>query len=98
MTDETMTANEHEEHVHPPYLKVFSILAALTMIELFIPPIIGDVTWLAVTLLVLIAIWKMKLIMGYFMHLAFDARILLLVAGTPAILASIMVIAFMMEY
>ena len=98
MTDETKTSDEHEEHVHPPYMKVFSILAALTMIELFIPPIIGDVTWLAVTLLVLIAIWKMKLIMGYFMHLAFDARILLLVAGTPAILASIMVIAFMMEY
>lgn len=98
MTDETMSHDEHEEHVHPPYLKVFAILAALTLIELFIPPTIGDVTWLAVSLLVIIAIWKMKLIMGYFMHLAFDARILLIVAGTPALLASIMVIALLMEY
>lgn len=98
MTDETMTSGEHEEHVHPPYMKVFSILAALTLIELFIPPTIGDVTWLSVSLLILIAVWKMKLIMGCFMHLAYDARILLIVAVTPAVLASIMVIAFMMEY
>ena len=69
MTDETMSSGEHEEHVHPPYMKVFSILAALTLIELFIPPTIGDVTWLSVSLLILIAAWKMKLIMGYFMHL-----------------------------
>ena len=98
MTDENLTHDEHEAHVHPPYIKVFFVLASLTLVELFIPPLIGETVWLAVTLLVLIAIWKMVLIMGQFMHLKYDARILLLVAGTTAVLASIMVIAFLMEY
>lgn len=98
MTDETMNHDEHEAHVHPPYMKVFAILATLTLIELFIPPLIGETVWLAVSLLVIIAIWKMVLIMGQFMHLKYDARILLLIAGTPAVLASIMVIAFLIEY
>ncbi len=98
MTEEAATHEEHDEHIHPPYMKVFMILASLTLIELFIPPYIGEVTWLAVPLLIIIAIWKMKLIMGTFMHLAFDARILLVVVGTPAVLASIMVLAFLMDY
>ncbi len=98
MTEEIASHEEHHEHVHPPYMKVFFVLAALTLVELFIPDLIGEVTWLSVSLLVIIAIWKMKLIMGTFMHLAFDARILLAIAVTPAVLASIMVLALLMEY
>jgi caa(3)-type oxidase subunit IV len=96
MTD--MTHEEHEAHVHPPYMKVFAVLAALTLIELVVPTLIGGVVWLAVLVLVAIAIWKMKLIMGHFMHLQYDARILVVIAAAPAVLALILVSAFLMEY
>ncbi|MAE66813.1 MAG: hypothetical protein CMJ18_21350 [Phycisphaeraceae bacterium] len=98
MTDQAMTHDEHEAHVHPPYMRVFAMLATLTLIELFIPPLIGDTLWLSATLLILIAIWKMKLITGYFMHLAFDARILLVIAAVPVMLASILVSVCLMEW
>jgi len=97
MTEEA-THDEGVPHVHPPYVKVFLILASLTLIELFIPDLIGETLWLSATLLILIAIWKMKLILGCFMHLAYDARILLFIAGVPLILASILVTAVLLEW
>ena len=93
MSDETTT---HEHH-HPPYMKIFGILAALTIVELLIPPLV-HVQWIALTLLIAIALWKMKLIMGYFMHLNYDARVLLAIAAVPAIFGTVLVLALLMDF
>lgn len=87
----------HEHHHHPPYMKVFGVLALLTFIELLIPPFI-HVTWIAATSLIVIAIWKMKLILGCFMHLNYDARVLLAIAAVPAIFGTVLALALLMEF
>src|SRR5262245_13188875 len=95
------TASEHvaaEAHaVHPPYIKVFTILAALTLVELIIPSMFKAKPGIGVTLLIAIAIWKITLIIRYFMHLKFDARLLALIASTPATLASVMAIGLLSD-
>jgi caa(3)-type oxidase subunit IV len=97
MSDHPLTHEEAHEHHHPPYMKIFGILATLTLIELFIPPLI-HVGWIAITSLILIAIWKMKLILGYFMHLNYYARVLLAIAAVPASLAFVLVLSLLMEF
>lgn len=97
MSDHSITHDEAGEHHHPPYIKIFIILASLTLIELFIPPLV-KVGWVAITSLVIIAIWKMKLILGYFMHLNYDARVLVAIAAVPAIFGSVLALALLMEY
>lgn len=86
-----------EAHTHPPYMKIFAILVALTIVEVLIPFTLHANRGLAATLLIVISVVKILFIARYFMHLKFDARILGLVACAPLVCASIMSIALLWD-
>ena len=101
MSDHAPTANAHshgEAHTHPPYLKIFGILALLTLVELVIPLLFHDAKGIGLTILIAIAIWKIWLIIRFFMHLKFDARILGMVASAPALFGSILAIGLLLDF
>jgi cytochrome c oxidase subunit 4 len=83
---------------HPPYMRIFYWLAGLTAVEIALPFVLHASKAILVTLLILIAIWKMLLILRFFMHLKFDALVLSIVAATPAILASILAIGLLLDF
>jgi caa(3)-type oxidase subunit IV len=89
---------EGEYHAHPPYTKIFIWLAALTIVELVVPFVLASQMGIAVGILIAIAIWKILLIIRYFMHLKYDARLLGFIASTPAMLASILAIGLLLDY
>ncbi len=92
-------AEGHGGHAHhPPYMKIFAWLSALTIIEIFVPFVFHANKAIAITILVAIAIWKMNLILRYFMHLKFDALVLGLIAATPGLLALIMASGLLMDW
>ncbi|MSR75630.1 MAG: hypothetical protein EXS14_09215 [Planctomycetes bacterium] len=77
-------------HAHPPYLKVFALLVALTVVEVVVPFVLTGSRGIAATLLIVISVVKILFIARYFMHLKFDAKILGLVACAPLVCASIL--------
>ena len=92
--EEAVAEIEHE--AHPPYGKVFLILVALTAIEVALPLTVErDIAWIP---MVFIAIWKICLIGGYFMHLKFDQRLLMLISIVPVFFGSILAFGLLMEY
>lgn len=84
-------------HKHPPYMKIFYQLAFLTLVELVIPLMFKAKPGIGVGILIAIAVVKILLIIRYFMHLKFDARLLGLIAATPAVLASIMALGLLLD-
>lgn len=62
--------DEHGEHQHVDYMKVFYGLCVLTLIELAVPPIFGKGYSIPLILLMSLAIAKAWLVMMYFMHLS----------------------------
>jgi len=87
---------DQEEHWHPPYWQIFGILLALTAVEMglaFFP-----LRSLGIALMVVVAIAKILYIARYFMHLKFDARILLLVACSPLVFASFMIFYLLLDF
>ena len=85
------------EHKHPPYIAIFFVLAALTVVELgvaFLP-------WPKLTiilLLLLLAVWKAVLVALYYMHLRFEPTRLRVLAVAPLPLAVILVVAVIQEF
>lgn len=98
MTDHAHEGGEAAHAHHPPYMKIFMVLSALTLVELVIPPMFQANPGIGVAILIGIAIWKIILIIRYFMHLKFDARMLGMIACTPAVLASIMALGLLLDY
>lgn len=92
------TTHAAEGHTHPPYMKVFWILATLTIVELVVPFLFTAQPSIGLTILIVIAVWKILYIGRYFMHLKFDNRVLGMIACTPAVLASIMALGLLMDY
>lgn len=89
-------------HQHPPYMRIFYILLALTVIEVgttgVINPYIGLPASLAIPrpysivwLLALSAI-KAGLVAAYYMHLKYDKRLYSLVIGGPLAFAAVFVL------
>ena len=82
---------------HPPYIGIFFVLAALTIVELgvaFLP-------WPKLTLillLLLLAVWKAVLVALYYMHLRFEPNRLRILAIAPLPLAVILVVAVIQEF
>ena len=85
-----------EEHWHPPYWTVFIILLVLTAIEMGLA--FFSVKWIAVTLMIFIAIVKILAIARYFMHLKFDAKILGVIACAPLFFASPMAFYLLLDF
>ena len=82
---------------HPPYIGIWVMLAALTMVEL----LAFRLPWpkrLIIALLVGLAIWKALLVALYYMHLRFETYRLRILAIAPLPLAVILVTAVITEY
>ena len=93
---ESPGTTEHEEHWHPPYWRVFVILLVLTAIEMLLA--FFPVRWIAISLMVIIAIAKILYIGRYFMHLKFDQKFLGAIACAPLLFASPMVFYLLLDF
>ena len=90
----------HEDHM-PVYWRTIVTLTVLTAVE-FGVAIFGMQTgdaavrprlWvLGVVVLVALAAWKAVLVARFFMHLRYDPKILALIAATPVVLATPLVL------
>lgn len=70
-----------------PYLKVFILLGLFTLIEVFVATSpLAKIT--QVIFLMALAVSKALLVAMYYMHLRYDDRRLILIAASPLILAS----------
>jgi len=89
------TASDHGEHEHPgerTYIKVAVILAAITVVEVAI--YYFDLPHsLLVTLLLVLSAVKFAIVVGYFMHLKFDDRRLLLIFAGGLLLGGVILLA-----
>jgi cytochrome c oxidase subunit 4 len=86
-------AQELEVESHAPYMKVWAILAVLTLIEYFYAMIFKDHFPLLVTGLVCLALVKAGMVGWYFMHLKFERKwvyILIIPACVMAIFLTLM--------
>ena len=78
-------------HKHPNYMAIFWWLAILTVIEIgvvFLP--FGKI--INGTLLCGLAVGKAAMVAMYFMHLKFETRTLGLIAITPLVIATLLVV------
>lgn len=87
----------HAEHAHPPYIMVWAGLFILTIIEVLIAQVTFLPKFWIIVGLVLLATWKALLVALYFMHLKFEPRRLWLLAAAPLPLATILVLAVLIE-
>lgn len=79
------------------YLKIFAALFVLTIIEVAIAQV-GIPYTMLVILLVALALVKAGLVAVYFMHLKYEARFLSIIAYTPLVVASILILLVSMEW
>jgi cytochrome c oxidase subunit 4 len=86
-------AQELEAESHAPYLRVWAILAVLTLIEYFYAMIFKDRFSILVSGLVCLALIKAGMVGWYFMHLKFEKKwvyILIIPACVMAIFLTLM--------
>jgi cytochrome c oxidase subunit 4 len=89
----TEVAEELEAESHAPYLKVWAILAVLTLIEYFYAMIFKDRFLVLVLGLVCLALIKAGMVGWYFMHLKFERKwvyILIIPACVMAVFLTLM--------
>lgn len=98
--------SEHGEHgpeiVHPypgpaTYVKLAVFLAIFTIIEVATYYVHGPVLAITLVLLALMGT-KFVLVVGYYMHLKFDARVLVFVFGTGLALALYLMLVMIALY
>jgi cytochrome c oxidase subunit 4 len=78
------------EHKHPNYMKIFWILAVLTVIEIVV--VFMPIPKFAIAvLLCALAVVKAAYVAMYFMHLKMETRTLGLIAVTPLAIATLLV-------
>ena len=81
-----------EEHVRRPYVYVFLILAAVTVLEVYV----SGLEFLAVyriTFLIVMATAKASLVVAYYMHLKYEPRWMMLIPFGALALVFILVAA-----
>lgn len=81
-------------HKEPNYMAVFLLLAVLTVIEIGVVYLPTTKLVIAI-LLVGLALSKAVLVAMYFMHLKFEKRTLGIIALTPLILCTLLIIALL---
>ncbi len=97
MAAETVSATaavaaEHHE-AKRPYVLVFAILAVITAIEVFVSQLSTITNELRITLLVVLAVTKGSLVVGYYMHLRYEPRWMLLIPFGALALVFVLVAA-----
>ncbi len=89
------TAHAQSSHAHPTleaYVRIAILLAIITGIEVtiyYIPALQG----VLVPLLIALSAFKFIMVVGYFMHLKFDDRILTFIFGSALVVSIIIFIA-----
>lgn len=97
MSDTHPGEGQHEE---PNYMAVFYALVILTVVEVlvaFAPQYIPGTKPLVVTSLIFMSLAKAALVAGYFMHLRFDSRKLMIVVCSPIALSAMLWIIPVLE-
>lgn len=86
-------------HQEPNYMKIFYALFVLTVLEVgaaYLNVLIaGFPLWLLGLILIGLALVKAALVGMYFMHLKFEKRALGIIALTPLILCTLLIIALL---
>ena len=83
--------NAHAQHAEPNYFAIMVVLTVLTILEIFVPPLIAD-KLAAGSVLVLLAIVKALLVALYFMHLRYERTTLSVIALTPMLICVFLII------
>jgi len=81
-------------HQEPNYMAVFYSLAALTAVEIGVIYLPIGKLFIAI-MLVALALAKALLVAMYFMHLKFEKRTLGMIALTPLVLCTLLIIALL---
>lgn len=81
---------------HAPYMLVWGVLAALTVMEVLYAFLDIPKVYLAVGL-IMMAIWKALLVALYYMHLRFEPRRLWVLAASPLPLVAILLVFVLQE-
>jgi cytochrome c oxidase subunit IV len=76
-----------------PYVLVFVILAIITGIEVFVSQLSSITNDMRITLLVVLAVTKGSLVVGYYMHLKYEPRWMMLIPFGALALVFILVAA-----
>jgi caa(3)-type oxidase subunit IV len=82
-------------HQEPNYMKVFYSLTVLTAVEIAVAYMRMLPLLLMGLMLVILALTKAVLVGMYFMHLKFEKRTLGIIAMTPLILCTLLIIALL---
>jgi cytochrome c oxidase subunit 4 len=86
----------HEPHQHPPYVKIFFMLGALTIIEIAVAYVALPISVLR-TILLALAFFKAAVVALYYMHLRFERLGIYVVALSPLFFAGILMSALFWE-
>ena len=85
------------ERAHPStrtYVTVFLVLAIVTAIEVGVGSL-GMAKPLQIGILLALAVGKALLVALFYMHLRYDQRVIVLIAASPLLLMSVLVIALL---
>ncbi len=92
-----MTHQPTDDHGHPSarqYIIIAGILAVITLIEVAAFYIPGIPTWALIAGLIILSAGKFVLVVGYYMHLKFDSRIITGVFGFALLIGLAIATAF----
>jgi cytochrome c oxidase subunit 4 len=96
MTDSTVKATEPAQRPKPNYIRIFIVLAVLTIIEVMASFTISTKA-LLVLFLILLAASKAGLVVAYYMHLRFERAPVRVVALGPIILVVLLTAVLLVE-
>jgi caa(3)-type oxidase subunit IV len=86
-----------EQHTHPPYMKIWAVLAVL-MLGKVVVGLSSLPKPVAVGMLVVISLFSAALVALYYMHLRFETKRLWLLALLPFPLVAILILTVIQEW
>lgn len=81
----------HDVAIERTYLKIFFVLFALTIAEVFIT-YVPMAKWALGLILLIMAFTKAGLVGAFYMHLKFEGKLLYVVCSTPVLLVCLMLL------
>lgn len=81
----------HDVAIERTYLKIFFVLFALTIIEVFIT-YIPMAKWALALILLILAFTKAGLVGAFYMHLKMEGKLLYVVCGAPILLVCLILV------
>ncbi len=85
-------AEATEQHVRRPYVYVFLVLAAVTVLEVYVSSL-SFLAFYRITFLIVMATAKASLVAAYYMHLKYEPRWIMLIPFGALALVFVLVAA-----